>query len=85
MKLLKIQQEPQSGLFQQLSASFPEGQFLITLSLLTVGIIVIFFFVKGIYFIRKRNPQIIKMINLINSRGLIALALGERVLKGVRL
>lgn len=44
--------------------------------ILIVGIVGIILLVRGIYFARKENPMVIKMITIINSLGLFALVLG---------
>lgn len=76
MILTAIQQHTQQSFFEVLGARFEEGGFFIMMLILSVGILAIILLARGIYFTKKRNPGIIKMIILINSLGLFALVLG---------
>ena len=76
MKVLAIQQDLQRSFFEVIGARFHEGGFFIMMLILIVGIVGIILLVRGIYFARKENPMVIKMITIINSLGLFALVLG---------
>lgn len=76
MNVYAIQQQTQSGFFEQLTARFQEGGFFIMLLILFVGILTIILLARGIFFTRNQNPGVEKMITLINSLGLFALVLG---------
>lgn len=76
MNVLAIQQEVQKSFFEVINARFEEGGFFIMMSILVVGILAIIFLASGIYFTKKRDPRLKKMIILINSLGVFALVLG---------
>jgi hypothetical protein len=76
MKVLAIQQDLQRSFFEVISARFHEGGFFIMMLILIVGIVGIILLIRGIYFVRKEHPMVIKMIIIINSLGLFALVLG---------
>jgi hypothetical protein len=73
---LALQEGAHRGILEVLAARFQEGGFFIMMLILIIGIIGLVFLVRGIYFVRNRNPKIEKTILLINSMGLFALVLG---------
>jgi len=76
MNIIALQLVKQNGLFEFMFARFQEGGFFIMMLILIVGVLGTILLVRGIYFVRNKNPGIMKTIVLINSLGLFALVLG---------
>lgn len=74
--MIALQQQAQKGFFELVADRFEEGGFFIMMLILIVLILGIFLLVRGIYFVKKRDPKIARTIILLNSIGLFALVLG---------